>query len=399
MQLSNGLITAKFNARTGFLASIQTADASMTVDMSFVYYGARPHKYYFDFGGDHRSGAYLFLPDGDARPLPTDKNTFVVISGPVRQTIIVKGPDEIKMLQHVSLDINTAHLNIRNLVDIRSQGNFEAAMRLKTGIVENDRFYTELNGYQLIRRKHFAKLPLQAHFFPMPGAAFIEDSAHRLTLLGRQALGVASLRPGWMEVILDRRLDQHDWRGMSEPVHDNLQTESNFRLVLETVDGPPPDAEPTTAYHSLANSILAAQIHYPPIVMIANRLDSATSAKVPSEVAGLAKPLPCDVHAVALRTLSQPTKYASDGQRRTKPDNSTALVLHRYGVECRIQTKLSVSCLQMSSSNTIDIRSYFTAPVLSVHPASLSLLYTNNHNDLTQLEILPMELKTVKIKF
>uniref|UniRef100_A0A7E4UUL7 mannosyl-oligosaccharide 1,3-1,6-alpha-mannosidase n=1 Tax=Panagrellus redivivus TaxID=6233 RepID=A0A7E4UUL7_PANRE len=151
VQLSNGLITATFNARTGFLASIQTADASMTVDMSFVYYGARPHKYYFDFGGDHRSGAYLFLPDGDARPLPTDKNAFVVISGPVRQTIVVKGPDEIKLLQHVCLDINTAHLNIRNVVDIRSQGNFEAAMRLKTGIVENDRFYTELNGYQVGR--------------------------------------------------------------------------------------------------------------------------------------------------------------------------------------------------------------------------------------------------------
>lgn len=48
----------------------------------------------------------------------------------------------------------------------------------------------------MIRRKRFSKLPLQAHYYPMPGSAFLEDSNKRLSLLGRQALGVASLEPG-----------------------------------------------------------------------------------------------------------------------------------------------------------------------------------------------------------
>lgn len=50
----------------------------------------------------------------------------------------------------------------------------------------------------MIRRRRFEKLPLQAQFYPMAGAAFLEDMSEsvRFSLLGRQALGVASLEPG-----------------------------------------------------------------------------------------------------------------------------------------------------------------------------------------------------------
>ena len=49
----------------------------------------------------------------------------------------------------------------------------------------------------MIRRRRFKeKLPIQAHFYPMPSSAFIEDEKQRITLLGRQAGGVASLEPG-----------------------------------------------------------------------------------------------------------------------------------------------------------------------------------------------------------
>lgn len=48
----------------------------------------------------------------------------------------------------------------------------------------------------MIKRRRFAKLPLQAQFYPMPGAAFIQDDKNRLSLLGAQANGVASLKPG-----------------------------------------------------------------------------------------------------------------------------------------------------------------------------------------------------------
>lgn len=46
----------------------------------------------------------------------------------------------------------------------------------------------------------------------------------------------------------------------------------------------------------------------------------------------------CDVHVVALRTLSQPTVYFKNDQyttiRETLPDKSAALILHRFGFNC-----------------------------------------------------------------
>jgi alpha-mannosidase II len=68
----------------------------------------------------------------------------------------------------------------------------------------------------MIRRKRFEKLPIQAHFYPMTTAAFIDSNGKRLTLLGRQSLGAASLYSGAIEAILDRRLMQDDNRGIGQ---------------------------------------------------------------------------------------------------------------------------------------------------------------------------------------
>lgn len=68
----------------------------------------------------------------------------------------------------------------------------------------------------MIRRKRFEKLPIQAQFYPSTTAAFLDSNNKRLTLLGRQALGVASLNSGQIEVILDRRLLQDDDRGLAQ---------------------------------------------------------------------------------------------------------------------------------------------------------------------------------------
>lgn len=49
----------------------------------------------------------------------------------------------------------------------------------------------------MIRRQRLKKIPIQGHFFPMSGVAFIENNKYRLTLLGRQALGVSNLKKGF----------------------------------------------------------------------------------------------------------------------------------------------------------------------------------------------------------
>jgi hypothetical protein len=53
---------------------------------------------------------------------------------------------------------------------------------------------------QIIRRKRFSKLPLQANYYPIPTMAFIQDKTFRFTIVTAQPLGIASLKEGQIEV-------------------------------------------------------------------------------------------------------------------------------------------------------------------------------------------------------
>ena len=61
VRLENSHIVATVSTVTGVLQEISLKGSTVTVktDLQFVQYGTRP--------GKERSGAYLFLPDGDAR--------------------------------------------------------------------------------------------------------------------------------------------------------------------------------------------------------------------------------------------------------------------------------------------------------------------------------------------
>ena len=62
IKLENSHVAASVSAATGVLSEVLLKDAGGLVvktDLQFVQYGTRP--------GKERSGAYLFLPDGEAK--------------------------------------------------------------------------------------------------------------------------------------------------------------------------------------------------------------------------------------------------------------------------------------------------------------------------------------------
>ncbi|XP_031698516.1 alpha-mannosidase 2-like [Anarrhichthys ocellatus] len=124
-------------------------------------------------------------------------------------------------------------LEISNMVDIRSEVNRELVMRLVSDVANGNRFYSDLNSFQMQQRRTLSKLPLQANFYPMTSSSFLQDSTSRLSLLSAQSQAVASLRPGELEVVLDRRLQQDDNLGLGQGVTDNKLTASLYHLLLE----------------------------------------------------------------------------------------------------------------------------------------------------------------------
>ena len=123
---------------------------------------------------------------------------------------------------------------IYNEVDIRQMNNVELGMRFSTDVNSGDEFFTDLNGFQMMKRKRrLDKLPIGANYFPIPSMAYIQDEKSRLTLVTKQPLGGSSLKSGQLEIMMDRRLSQDDNRGLFQGVSDNHITPHTFYLVLE----------------------------------------------------------------------------------------------------------------------------------------------------------------------
>ncbi|KAF2897124.1 hypothetical protein ILUMI_09045 [Ignelater luminosus] len=253
--IQNARITAAFNS-LGLLKALKIATHTVPVHLDFAKYGARY--------GAERSGAYLFLPDGDATPLHIESTIVKVIEGPLLSTVIVQLP----YVQHTVTLFNSPGadglgLQIQNLVDIEKSSNFELAMRLSTNINSTNQYFTDLNGYQILRRVRFAKLPLQANYYPMSTMAYIEDKTTRLTVLTGSPLGCASLREGQIEIMLDRKLNQDDHLGLGQGVTDNHPTRHIFRVLLErkthrceTTSDDHPSGFPTLSAHVASQTLL-----------------------------------------------------------------------------------------------------------------------------------------------
>ncbi|KAF5280266.1 hypothetical protein FQR65_LT03074 [Abscondita terminalis] len=223
--LQNSRVSAAFN-NLGLLKAIKLATNTIPVHLDFVKYGAR-------FGME-RSGAYLFLPNGDATPIQIENTIVKVLEGPVLSFVTVQLPYVLHTLTLFNTTgADSLGLEIQNLVNIDKTSNFEIAMRFSTNINSSNEFFTDSNGFQLLRRIRFEKLPLQANYYPMPTMAFIEDKNTRMTIVSGSPLGCSSLRQGELEIMLDRKLNQDDHLGLGQGITDNHPTKHIFRLILE----------------------------------------------------------------------------------------------------------------------------------------------------------------------
>ncbi|KAM3962504.1 alpha-mannosidase 2 [Aphomia sociella] len=235
----------------GLIKSIVTPNGGTTpVHMDFVQYDTQK-------GHDNNSGAYLFIPAGPAVEFNFDAFPEIVVTeGMYKATVYsaLNGPKSAEIVLAISVFNNPslpqAEVEICNTLLIDPVvDDIELAMRFSTGIKNGDVFYTDVNGMQMIKRRYMEKLPLQANFYPLPAATYIEDETTRFTVLTSTPLGMAALQPGQIEVMQDRRLSRDDNRGMNQGVLDNVRTRHTFRAIVEHATNPcplrPPAAHPS----------------------------------------------------------------------------------------------------------------------------------------------------------
>ncbi|KAL3049791.1 hypothetical protein OYC64_009114 [Pagothenia borchgrevinki] len=392
LSLSNKHVQIWSSPETGLMQKLRLREGSeRRVQVHFLWYGTRTGA------NRDKSGAYLFLPGEEgAQVYSFSEPPLVRVSrGPLYSDIT-------SCLPHVTHTVRLYHLEghagrsleISNMVDIRSQVNRELVMRIVTDVASGNRFHSDLNSFQMQQRRTLSKLPLQANFYPMTSAAFLQDAETRITVLSAQSQGVASLKPGELELVLDRRLQQDDNRGLGQGVTDNKRTSSLYHLLLEERRGGQEVGGASVEYLSLLAHLTSLSLSHPPITMVA-----PGDVQLPKlrPFLPLRSSLPCDLHLLNLRTLEDP-------QEAGAPSQEVALLLHRKGFDCSSAPEPALQCT-WSAHEEVDLAAVF-APLRfsALRRSGLTML---RHDDepqsarqqQTRLLILrPMEISAFRVE-
>ncbi|XP_064645074.1 alpha-mannosidase 2-like isoform X2 [Lineus longissimus] len=387
--LENPYVKAEFNGGNGMLTAITNLEDHQRTEtnVQFLKYGTR--------NGREKPGAYLFLPDGEATPLAYTRPFIRVVKGPLLQEAHVFLPhvEHIVRLKN-SPGIDGMAVEVHNIVDIRGTVNMELAMSVQTSIRNKDKeFFTDLNGFQMIRRKKQDKLPIQANYYPLPSQAYLQDDEARFSILTAQSLGVASLKQGQIEVMLDRRLNQDDNRGLGQGVLDNRRTPNKFLFLAEKKQTNKKPSPLPVGYPSITSHLLANQLVHPVFVLPQN--PDASAANLVRIYKPLERDLPCDIHLLNLRSMQN---AESNPDIRFRPKETAALLLHRLGFDCQYPGK-GLKC-EVSDSGQLHISKLFKDFNLArLQEVSLSLLHDGKELDPSDmLEINAMEINSYKVE-
>jgi hypothetical protein len=224
-------------------------------------------------------------------------------------------------------------------------------------------FYTDLNGFQYIKRHTHSKLPIQGNVYPMPTGAFIQDeiaassssNLMRVNLLSAQPLGAASLQISSLQVFLDRRLDQDDNRGMEQAMNDNIVTSNKFLILFESLNNAPSrdttnsNVNKVSDMPSLTSQLYSYDLLNPLVKLITPNRNIKDSVDLMSGK----RVFPYDLRLINMRTMQKEVQTAGGEEEEDIPmRNEVGLILHRIPFEdCPSAPFVQLSSTLLSECN------------------------------------------------
>lgn len=369
-----------FSTRTGLLMShIPVGGKELSIEEEIAMYTSSG------------SGAYLFRPAGEATPVVQAGGLILRSRGPLLEELytVPKFDTTAPLVRSARLysgkTVQAAAAEFEYYVDFaRNEFNDrELITRFKTELNNNRLFYTDLNGFQTMRRETYSKIPLQGNYYPMPSLAFLQcPGGRRFSIHSRQALGVASLNKGELEIMLDRRLIHDDDRGLGQGVMDNRPSRVVFQLLVErNISASMPavsDLSPKAP--SLLSHRVNAELNYPLHAFFdtpqpfTSMHATTQSNMVGPKFSPLRADLPCDLHIVSMKIL-RPAQPPPD------EDFSHGILFHRRGVDSSYPMN-GLKCVT-TEKKSFDLLTLFSSQVdiTALRKSSLSFL----HNDGSQI--------------
>ena len=336
-----------------------------------------------------RGGAYTMISNGKEVPAYSSKPQVNVMKG---KHICRVEADYGYFKVTTSLAILPSVIGRSLRMDIHSDlskqqaFNGDLAMRVQTGIKNNNTFYVDSNGVQLMGRKFRNTIPFDGNVYPMSSASVIEDDDLRLVVHSAQPHGVISPTSGVLDFMIDRVATRPEM-GMPEGVTDNKPTKSILFIEFQTPDLFEQLNTTETALLSV-NSVYLNDLVQHPIYKFYS-LDDRKISK--TEHSFLQQDIPCDIILANLKNL------ASDDL----VPNGVSLTFHRRGISC--PKHLSSQICSISEKVQINPRTFLKGhSTHRVHHMYMSHLMTqtdlrfNEFNEDVALE--PMDFKTFHVQ-
>ncbi|KAK1268879.1 hypothetical protein QJS04_geneDACA006849 [Acorus gramineus] len=333
----------------------------------------------------HGSGAYLFKPEGEARPVIQEGGQLVISEGPLVQEIFSNPNTQWNKapISHSTRIYNVEHTVQEFLiekeyhVDILDHAfnDRELIVRFRTDFDNNHVFYSDLNGFQMSRRETYDKIPLQGNYYPMPSLAFMQDvGGRRFSVHSRQSLGAASLKNGWLEIMLDRRLVSDDGRGLGQGVMDNRVMNVVFHILQESnISALMSTNAPINLQPSLLSHRVGAHLNYPMHAFISKQSLEISTQLPPKSFSPLATPFPCDLHIVGFK-VPEPQKYSLSPIETAR----FALILQRRGSDSSYCHTGRLQCPLLMEEPVNLYYMFKDLAVLNVRTTSLNLLHDDS---------------------
>ncbi|KAH3893393.1 alpha-mannosidase 2x-like [Dreissena polymorpha] len=330
--IENDFIKIVIDQKTGFPTRLilkQDENISINVSCDVLAYTAK------------RSGAYIFAPEGEATQYLKSTRTIKFTKGPITSEVKTTYDGFSMTLKIYNAQGAKAYgVFIETMIDMSHTGmntmDKEVILRLKSDIDNKNVFFTDQNGYQLLGRFNNVSRSIEENYYPVTTMILIEDTTKRLTLHTAQPHGATSLKSGWIEVMLDRKLSRDDDKGLGQGVTDNLPTMANFVLQLERITSlktSNTNAKRVQTYPSADAMFINEQLNEPSVVTLIPIVGDGNLVNFN----GIEESLPCDTVIV--------------GMRHMKQANSTSLVLHRRPFNCAMSTDRSECNLLNGAAN------------------------------------------------
>uniref|UniRef100_A0A6B2E8D7 Alpha-mannosidase n=1 Tax=Phlebotomus kandelakii TaxID=1109342 RepID=A0A6B2E8D7_9DIPT len=400
VQLENQKMRLLFDEHSGFLKTVTMKNMGKPIQCAINFGAYRSAQFH--------SGAYLFKTDPDHQNAEKDvleqytDIKILITSGPIASDVtVIYGPflAHTVRIYNTKTDLDQA-VYIENDVDFEpppKNRETELFMRLVTDIENGEipEFYSDLNGFQFQKRVKVSQIGIEGNYFPITTAAFIQDDRLRLTLLTNHAQGSASLEPGQLEVMLDRRTLYDDYRGMGEGVVDSRLTRHRFWLLLEPKDNPPTVATESAKktdeeYNvlSLIGNHMSNGLNYPANIYFVEPSDDSP-LKINRAVSLLRHSFPCDFHLLTLRTQTE-------ANLPLFPSKNALLVIQRQGHDCHL-SRIDNSCTKFRGVEKQLFREVF---IQNITQSSLTGLHEKvTVEKLSDMSIEPMEVRTFVLRF